>query len=379
VLTAIDFFDELASGLPPAGAPDLRAEFSTSVTLLTLLVFTAPQLFSILVDTPLLIWAERRPRAQMVALGLAGMGVSLLGAGLARSALEFGIAFALFGPCSGLACGLAQAALMDSDPDQRERRMAGWAFAGMLGDLAAPLAMAGVAAASFSFRTAWLGVGASLLLAALAARRLRLQNLAAAAPGDDAPSFWVGLQNKRLMIWQTGVALCSLLDETLTALVALWTKQQFPEDPHAVTVVLTASTLGGALGLVLLDRLLLRFAARRILAVACTLCLSLYFFWLHSRSLYGSALWMFFVGAFTAMQYPIAQAQAYRAAADRSGLVAAVGPIFSGLDLVSPLVLGLIADRFGLYAALVALLVQPIGLFAIARIQPQSPAAPAAD
>ncbi|HEY3494501.1 MAG TPA: hypothetical protein VGK73_07440, partial [Polyangiaceae bacterium] len=47
---------------------------------------------------------------------------------------------------------------------------------------------------------------------------------------------------------------------------------------------------------------------------------------------------------------------------ERSGLVAALAPAVTSIELLSPVVLGLIADRYGLTAALAILLVQPLGL-----------------
>ena len=103
ILVAIDFFDELASGLPAAGAPELRADLGTGVAALTIAVFTTPLVLSLLVDVPLLLWAERRSRAKMVALGVFGMGLSLVAAALATSVVGFALAFAIANPEGRLA------------------------------------------------------------------------------------------------------------------------------------------------------------------------------------------------------------------------------------------------------------------------------------
>jgi hypothetical protein len=44
--------------------------------------------------------------------------------------------------------------------------------------------------------------------------------------------------------------------------------------------------------------------------------------------------------------------------------VAALGQLFGPLDLAIPVVLGLLADRYGSTVALLGLLVQPLGLLA---------------
>jgi MFS transporter, FSR family, fosmidomycin resistance protein len=363
VLVGIDFFDELASGLPAAGAPELRAELGAGVAALTVAIFTTPLVLSLLVDVPLLLWAERRPRGKMIALGLFGMGLSLVAAGMATSVLGFGLAFALFAPASGLACGLAQASLMDAEPDRREQNMAAWTFAGTLGDLFAPLAIAGAVLATGGHRLAWWTIGLALMAAAplLAMRALP----GGPAPSDDgaAPEPWQrALRNRKLLLWLAGVGLCGLLDEIYGAYAALSLRDRFPLDPSVVTKALTACTVGALLGLFVLQRLLASVSPARLLALSCVGSIVAHLAWLGSSSVTAAVGWMGVVGAFVSWQYPLAQAQAYRAAADRSGLVAALSPAVTGFELAAPLLLGLVAERWGLGVALAVLLVQPAGL-----------------
>jgi FSR family fosmidomycin resistance protein-like MFS transporter len=269
VLTSIDFFDELASGLPVAGAPELQSALNAGVFALTVAVFTAPQVLSLLVDTPLLIWAERRECGKMVALGIFGMAVSLIGSGLARSPLELGLAFALYAPASGLACGLAQAALMDLDPERREERMAGWALAGTLGDLLAAPAIAAAVWFSGSYRGAWLGVALGLVVVAVLVARTSVPVSAKEPEQGERGVIASTLGNRALLLWLAGTALCGLLDETFTAFGALFVADRFPRTPLAVAIALTACSAGSVLGLVLLRRLLLGRSPKSLLALSC--------------------------------------------------------------------------------------------------------------
>jgi MFS family permease len=365
VLTSIDFFDELASGLPSAGAPELRTALDTGVAVLTFVVFAAPQLFAMLVDTPLLVWAERRGRGPMVALGLLGMGLSLVLSGLARTPLEFGLAFALYHPASGLACSLAQASLMDHEPERREHGMTAWVLAGTLGDLFAPLALWAAVVLAGTFRGAWLVVGAALIALAPFIVRQELPHTRPAEDEDAAGGTFRGaLRNRSLLAWLAGVGLCGLFDETLTTLGALWLTERFPGSTHAVTLGLTACTVGGVLGLVMLHRVLHRFSARLLLGASCAGSMVLFAGWLSSASILESTVWLFLLGVLMAWQYPLAQAQAYRAA-ERSGQVVVLGPLVSAFELASPMALGLLADRGGLTLSLVALLAQPVGLLLV--------------
>jgi MFS family permease len=366
VLTSIDFFDELASGLPSAGAPELRSALDVGVAVLTFVVFTAPQLFAVFVDTPLMLFAERRGRGPMVALGLFGMGLSLVLSGLARTPLEFALSFMLYSPASGLACSLAQASLMDHEPERREHGMTSWVLAGTLGDLAAPLLIVAAVALTGSFRGAFLGAGAVLmLLSPLMARRTLPHERVEESDEETHGTFGSALRNGPLLGWLAAAALCSLLDETLTAFGALWLAERFTFAPLAVTAGLTACTAGGVLGLVLLSRLLRRFPPRRLLGFSCVGSVLVLASFLTSTSVLESTLWLFLLGVLIAWHYPLAHAQAYRAAEGRSGQVVVLGPLFSVFDLLTPIALGLLADRGGLTLTLAALAAQPVGLLLV--------------
>jgi hypothetical protein len=80
-----------------------------------------------------------------------------------------------------------------------------------------------------------------------------------------------------------------------------------------------------------------------------------------------AAVLAFLVGVVAAPLYPLSRAQAYRALPGRSGMLQALGHLFTPVDLLVPLALGLAADRFGTAAALALLMVQPLGILAIAR------------
>jgi fucose permease len=67
-------------------------------------------------------------------------------------------------------------------------------------------------------------------------------------------------------------------------------------------------------------------------------------------------------GLFTAPLFPIAAAQAYRAAPGHSTRVAALMQLTAPLELFLPLVIGWVADRFGLLDALWLLALQPLGM-----------------
>jgi MFS family permease len=379
LLLAVGFLDELASGLPSAGANLVRRDFELDHTALALLVLVMPQLGALL-EAPLIALADRWPRKRAIAAGLAGMAASLLGCAWAKDAIVFGAAFALYGPAAGVADGFAQASLMDAEPDHRERRMTEWALAGYLGDLAAPLSIGAVRLLGASWRMAFV-LGAMVLLVAalgtLAAGRAREGRSGLAVErsesGDESePAFSttaairVALRDRVLLAWLAGAVLTSLLDETLATFAVVLVRERFGAGALAETTLLSGFTVAGALSLAFTDRLLRTRSPMPILAwssIACALCLVA---WLTAGSLPAAVLAFAAVGAFAAPLYPIAKAQAFRALPERAGLVNAIGALFLPFDLAAPLVIGAIADRAGLQFALLLLLLQPVALAILA-------------
>jgi fucose permease len=122
--------------------------------------------------------------------------------------------------------------------------------------------------------------------------------------------------------------------------------------------------LGGFAGLLILHRLLLTVAPGRLLLALCLGAMLALVAWLAAGSLALAVLALGVLGACAATHYPLAQAAAYRALPGEPSSVAALGQLFGPLDLAIPVVLGLLADRYGSTVALLGLLVQPLGLLA---------------
>ncbi|MFN0252951.1 MAG: hypothetical protein ACKV2T_39115 [Kofleriaceae bacterium] len=72
------------------------------------------------------------------------------------------------------------------------------------------------------------------------------------------------------------------------------------------------------------------------------------------------------VGMFSATLYPLAAAQAFARRPGASGSVLAAQSLFSPMGLAMPFVIGVVADQAGTYVALIVLIVQPLGLVALA-------------
>lgn len=371
-LIALGFLDEVGVGVPISGAGRLKEALGLGASAVTLALFTIPIGIALVVEPPLLWLASKLSRSRAIAAGLTGVALAALATACVRSFALLTAALTVWYVAIGIAAGLAQAALMEGDPNAAERNLARWSIAGALGDLAAPLLLSISLSLGHDYPLALLAVSALSSAAALRFALLRPD----ARPADEAPDDDSGpsdlrscLRAKGLLPWSIAAALCDLLDETLAALAALRVEASFGDDALALSVVLGALTLGDLFGLFVLERLLARVSPRRLLALSslgAALALTAFAF---SEQLPSLTVSVFVLGTFAVVHHPLAQAQAYRAApADATG-VATLASVLNALPLALTPVIGLVADAYGLTAALMILLVQPLGLLIVLRRQ----------
>jgi MFS family permease len=382
VLVFVDFLDELGAGLTPVSAADIRDELELAYGGAALVVLVAPLLLSLLIEGPLLLLSDRWRRDRMAALGMSAMGLCMLLAACASSAWMLGLALGGWASASGIACGVSQGALMDAYPDERERWMTRWTLLGALGDACSPVLVLGSMTLGFGWRGALTVAAVLHLLHALTLARAMRYVQAVGAPSDvdedeadDSTQgslvgrLRMGLRDPTLLAWLAGSALCCLLDEILVAFGAMFLHDEFGADIATQTAAFTACAIAGALGLALAERLLRRVDPLRLLLLASLACGLAFVAWLRVSTVAGSIVALALVGVFAAPLYPICAARAYAARPGEAGLVAAVDQLFSPLSIVAPIVVGLLADRYGVIAALTVLLLQPLGVGAIGLVQ----------
>lgn len=366
VLLAVCGLDELASGVPFVGAPGIKSEFGLSYLASAGGLLVTIQLFSMVIEPPLFMLADRYPRKWFVCGGLLVLaGVCVL-ASLAPVYWMLLVAVALYGPASGMGVSLAQATLVDLYPEQRERMLTRWTLLGALGDLATPALFALLSWVALGWRAAFAVCGLGALSLAIGLLRHPFPGQQPDADEAREPGLYEALRtafgNRALLLWLLAAWLCSLLDEIVVAFGALYLREQFGADAVARSLVLMSLMAGALLGLVLLDRGLSRYRPMVLLRLCSTGAGIAYLAWLFAPTLVASGVCFFMTGVFAAPLYPLAKAQAYRALPGQSGMVNAVGAAFIPLDLLAPLLLGLVADRFGLVMTLLLLSVQPLGL-----------------
>lgn len=354
--------------MPVVAAADVERAFDLGHDRYAFWVFTVPMIVASLIEAPIAALSDRAARDRMLGCGLAVLGAALLGAAFANAPWQLAITTAVAGAASGVACASAQGTLVVTAKDGADGAMARWAAAGALGDALAPVVVHVAITRSGSYRGALGAIALASLVAAGVTLRARVGG---AQPEDDEETptpAREALGRPRLWLFLLGVTACGLLDEIVVAVVAL----RMTQDLHAATEVtsfaLAACSAGAVIG-AWLTPLALRHATSRAVLVASALLTAIAIVVVCAASspvlLVPS---LFALGLAVAPHYPLLMAAAFDVVPDRPGLVHALANVLVVVDVVLPLLVGVIAARFGLVPALLALTAQPACVLALAGL-----------
>lgn len=333
-------------------------------------------LVSAIIEAGLALVSDRVPRRHFIIGGLLVLAAALLLCAVAPSAWLLSAALAIAGAASGAACGAAQAELIAEHHGAADKAMSRWTIFAAVGDVVTPLVVAATLSVGMSYRGALVAIALVLVGQAAAVARRGAKVDAAVVDStetddEDAPPAPLkevlsqGLRQGRLWAWLLGAAFCALLDEIAAALTSLRLRVDLGASEAVAAACLAAFSSGSVVGAIATERYVDRVPARTILlgsSLACAALLGLVLL-APSPALVTCALVP--LGASVAPHYALAKARAYAAVPDRPGLVNAAAQAFVVLDLGAPLALGLVADRWGLRAALACLLAQPVAIFVV--------------
>ncbi len=336
--------------------------------------FALPLVAAAVLEAGLALLSDVWGRARLVVLGQGALGAALFFTAWTSSPWGLTLGLALAGASSGVACGAAQALLIASNRGNAEAAMVRWSLYCAIGDVLTPVVTAFAIALGYSYRGA-MGAIATLvcgqcavsasLLPRDAAKRLSSLDVESA----DEPlrvALARAARKPRLWAWLSAAASCTLLDELVIALAALRLDHEHVATAAVATATAVTFSTGSVLGTALTDRLLARLSSRRLLTASALLCALALGALLSCSGVVMSCLWLFVVGVSCAPHHPLALATAYGELPGHPGTVQAMGQLSVLVDVGAPLVLGLVADRYGLRAAIGCLLVQPMVIAACA-------------
>jgi MFS family permease len=376
LLFGVALLEELSSGVPSGGAPDIERSLGLSHTATAAVLFVVPGLVQLVLDPIVFVLADRFGRALAVRCGMAAMAATSVVAAIAPGPITLACALSIWGVATGAAVSFTEVTLLDHTgpgaraPEHRARTMARWSLLSLIGDFVAPVLLGALAllGAGETWRWAFAVVG-GMLAAWTIALALRAFPAPPETDDDDEPPLWQAVRDAvrdRVLIgWLFGMALCNLLDETLVVFASIHVREL---GASAAWQSLTVGVFvaGGAVGLIVLERLLLRSSERRLILGAGIACAVAFVAWLAAPVAWLSTVLIFVVGATSAPLYPLTCAQAYARRPGRSGVVIVASHLFAPFALALPWLLGAIADRAGVSVALAVMIAEPIGLVALA-------------
>jgi FSR family fosmidomycin resistance protein-like MFS transporter len=306
-----------------------------------------------------------RRRALLVAGGLA----FALSAALTAAAVGFWsllVALLIGNPATGAFVSLAQATLMDADPERRERNMAWWTLAGSLGYVGGPL----VLAAAVWVGLGWRGVSLALALATLPlVARVRSEPVERHGRREPLPAALLGalreLRRREVLRWLALLEAADLLLDVLHGFLALYLVDVAGFSPVDAALGVAVWTGAGLVGDALLVPLLGRVRGRSYLRASAAVVVLVYPAFLLVPGAVPKLALLALLGLLNSGWYAIPKAGLYAALPGRSGTAVAVGGVGGLVGAAVPLTLGLVATHAGLAATMWLLVLAPIALLAL--------------
>jgi MFS family permease len=371
------------------GAPSVEHELGLSHRAYVLECFVGPLLVAAALESGISLLSDAWGRWRLVLAGQAALAASLAFLAWSNSAWGLTVGLALAGTTSGVACSAAQALLVVSDPRGPDGAMARWGLFGAVGDMVAPLLTAAAMVLGHSYRGAMAAIAVLVAIQCVGLARDAARARAgksdregrgeASGPRDSDPpaeplrqALRRAVRLPRLWAWLAAAALCTLLDELVVAFAALRLhRDQGLSEALAAAAAVTFAA-GSVAGAALNDRAVGRLAPRRVLLASSVLCALALAGLVFAPTAGLTCVALFLVGAACAPHHPLSLARAYEELPSNPGTVQAVAQVFVAVDIGAPLILGVVADGYGLSAALACLLLQPVAIVACALFTGQA-------
>ncbi|MBV6466352.1 MAG: hypothetical protein PGMFKBFP_01662 [Anaerolineales bacterium] len=381
----IEFLDELVYGVGETAWPLMRGDLHLTYTQIGLLL-SLPGIIAAFIEPFIGILGDVWKRRALILAGGVFFTLSLLLASASFSFILLLSAFILFHPSSGAFVSLSQASLMDSDAKRHEQNMARWTLAGTLGVLAGPLLLGLFVYLGLGWRGTYaLLASLSTLILLLAFKRIPPDAFPASRPSfglllDGFRAALAALKRKEVWRWLLLLEFSDLMLDVLLSYLAL----------YFVDVARVAETQAGiavafwlALGL-FTDFAFIPFIDRRpdsVKFLRLTAAAQMVFFplFLLVPGFLPKLVMITFVNFFNTGWYSILQGRLYSALPGQSASLMAIGAVTTPIAKLLPLLIGFLADRFGLQAAMWLLLLGPIALLVGLPKNGQPSTRPAAD
>lgn len=368
VYLLIEFLDELVFGVGETAWPLIRDDLNLSYTQIGLLL-SLPGIIAAFIEPFIGILGDVWRRRLLILGGGVFFTLSLALTSASNSFAILLLSLIIFFPSSGAYVSLSQANLMDSDESRHEQNMARWTFAGSLGVVAGPLLLGLFVHLGLGWR------GTYALLASLSALSLivAFRFLPADKKNTPFPSFsevfdgfkaaFNALKRREVWRWLLLLEFADLMLDILFSFLALYfvdvVRVNETQAGIAVTVWLVMGLITDFLFIPYIDKQ--KDAIQFLRRTAFLNGIAFIAFMLVPGFIPKIAL-VILVNLFNTGWYPILQGRLYSSLPGQSASLMAIGAVTTPLAKSLPLLIGILADRFGLGNAMWILLLGPIAL-----------------
>lgn len=364
----IEFLDELVFGVGETAWPLIRDDLSLSYSQIGLLI-SLPGIIAAFIEPFIGILGDVWRRRLLILGGGILFTVSLFMTSTSYSFLFLLSSFVLFFPSSGAYVSLSQANLMDTDESRHEQNMARWTFAGSLGVVTGPLLLGLFVYLGLGWR------GTYALLASISALSLivAFRFLPADKKNTPFPSFrevfvgfkaaFASLKRKEVWRWLLLLEFADLMLDVLFSFLALY----FVDVVHATeTQAGIAVTVWLVMGLIT-DFLFIPYVDRqkdtlKFLRTTAIFNGVTFIAFMLTPGFIPKIVLVILVNLFNTGWYPILQGRLYSSLPGQSASLMAIGAVTTPLAKLLPLLIGILADQFGLQSAMWILLLGPLAL-----------------
>lgn len=362
----IEFVDELVDGVSRVATPMMRDDLSLSYEQIGLL-YGLPSIFAVLIEPFIGVAGDSKRRAVIVVVGAAAYAVGLLLIGASWGFLPLLLATMICFPGSGASVNLAQASLMDIDPEKREQNMARWALSGSLGNLLGPMLVGAAVLIGLGWREVHFGLALALAGAAVWAWRMRAAFLHDHQPEQidligGVKTVIHHIRRGAVIRWLLLLEASDLMLDVFRGFMALYFIDVVRTDETTAGIALIVFTGVGLVGDALLIPLLERVRGLTYLRWSAAAALIMYPLMLIVPWTPAKLALIGLLGLGNAGWYSILQAKLYEEMPENSGSIMALDNIVGIWSGLIPVGLGALAGAFGLEAAMWALLIAPVAL-----------------
>jgi FSR family fosmidomycin resistance protein-like MFS transporter len=340
------------------------------------LLLTIPGLVGI-VGAPIIgLLGDTHYRRALVVGGIVATAIGLLLVGAGQTFWIILLAFCVLYVASDAYVNLPQATLIDRDPARAEQTMARWTLLGAIGVTAAPL----IVTALFYLGYGWRGLYLSLAgVAGIYAAPLLRQRFDAhagaekrASPREMACNLLAALRNRDLIRWVIITELADLMLDKLLEVTGLYFHDVVGVDLGAASGAVAIFTLAGLVGNALLVPALEQVDGLRVLRVSASVVLAAYVALMLTPMVWLKYALIAVISFATTGWFAILRGRAYAVLPGQSGMVVAVTSLGNISGVFVPLIVGRVADVFGLQWAMWLLVLGPIALIVgLPRIREQ--------